>query len=176
MKTMYRLDSSTLREETIIIKGKPRVYNIGILKVKPATPKNGKWTDVIVHISPLTMTCIANVDQPKKSLLDYKLEPGVSFTDTTFSSEVNSQEYKENPFKLIAFKRGNKVNHKLEIVYETKGEVNEVKDFFQRVTKVNRYRYIARKYWTRWVEVTDCKPLKECDPYMRKLIALTTSK
>jgi len=85
---------------------------VGLLRMKPELPKNGKWTEIYVTLS----TQLIGRIKAKR----YKETNGLPYVGTRFTSTLKSPVFASNPFRLIKFigKDGSDIpeNYHLELV------------------------------------------------------------
>lgn len=146
MKIIYQLVSVDLATKS------------GVLMTKPELPKNGPWKETKVSISNLLAHRIE-----KNKVRGLRI--GDSFLGTKFSSEVNSPEFSENPFKLVEFvpTEDSDVPHnfQLRLVTEKRGIEVEIIDFYQNKSKRWQNRSERAKNYMRYELVSVTKKLKD---------------
>jgi hypothetical protein len=131
----------------------------GVLKHKPATPKNAKWVTTKVRLSGLLNSLIKGNDVRG-------LQLGDTLVGTQFTSETISPNYHDNPFMLVKYIPSEKSdipeNYMLKLVNQNKGIKEEITDLYQNKFERwhNKQRIFNSKYFKRFVEVKTDELLK----------------
>ena len=147
--TSYLLESVDVKQRT------------GVLKFKPASPKNAQWIQIYVSLSAILVSRIAKDKNGG-------LKRGDTLVGTKFTSTIDSRVYSENPFKLTHFMPTEQSNvpenFELCIVSEKQSILEEIMDIAQQ--KSIRWKNQTRRNheWLRYVQATVVKNLKEIGP------------
>ena len=132
-KVSYKLSNVNIEERTATLRARPESHV-------------GAWYKFDVELSPLLNSRIIQGRQDLDKM---------QYEEEVFTSTVNSNDFKENPLKVVKFinQDGTVKNYQVKLVSEAKPIIKYIKDMFGRRTKKYINQWYKKSQYQRYQEV-----------------------